>query len=417
LDAVSEAIGGDRGMIEQSLDESLEPTGVELRRYPVPEHAEGRGHSAPRRLLTAVGDSVRTLVRPRSAVAERLQEKARSCRELRAPLFAALLDCASRDVLAGGVCWRVLEGHERDPRGSALPLRFMGSVHRLVLQGRAPELAPYCPSVGGHQPPDEATGPFLRVVEAHVAELRKMIADPVQTNEVGRCGALLGGFLVVARQTSLPLRLLEVGASAGLNLRWDRYRYVGSAASWGCPESPVVLDWDLRGGKPDVDVSPSVVERRGCDLAPVDPRDEEARWRLLSYVWPHHVARRRVLEHALELAPHLPVEVERETASIWLARQLWPPSPGVATVVFHTIVMQFMTRRERRQVQRTIAEAGRRATPQAPLAWLRMEGNQPMKDVLLTMWPGGQERRIASAGLYGRPVYWYAGEERTGRCR
>lgn len=400
-------------MIDESLHESPAASSASVHAMRLAEAAEGRGNGVSHRLIATFDEAVRSVLHPRSVVARRLHEKARACRMLDAPLYTVLLESAARDVLAGGVCWTVLKGHERDPRGSALALRFMGSIHRLVLQGRAPELAPFCPSVGGSQSPEQAVAPFLRVVERRAGELRQMLQHSVQTNEVGRCGALLGGFLLVARETGLPLRLLEVGASAGLNLRWDHYRYRGASASWGSTDSSVVLDWDLAAGTPDTDVWPTVAERRGCDLAPIDPGDAEARWRLMSHVMPSHVARLRVLEQALEHAARLPVQVDRATASTWLASQLREPVPGVATIVFHTIVMQFMTRRERQSVQRAITSAGARASTRAPLAWLRMEGSKPLKDVLLTTWPDGRERRIASAGLYGRPVLWLAGNEAT----
>lgn len=379
-----------------------------VRSQPVVERAASDGDGVSRRLLEALAHTVGGFVRPQAIVAGRLREKAQACRAMEAPLYAVLLECAARDVLAGGPCWRVLKGHERDPRGSALALRLLGSVHRLVLDGRAPELAPFFPTAGGCRPPDEAVEPFLRVVEERVVELRRMILDPVQTNEVGRCAAILGGFLLVARETGLPLRLLEVGASAGLNLRWDRYRYVSATTSWGDRESPVRLDWDLSGNWPCADVSPTIVERRGCDLAPVNPDDEEARLRLMSHVSPYHLSRLHTLEKALELATREPVAIDRASAAAWLASRLQEPASGAATVVFHTIVTQFMTRAERQRVQRAIEAAGRRATRVAPIAWLRMEGSKPMKDVLLTMWPGGEERRIAQAGLYGRPVLWLA---------
>jgi hypothetical protein len=44
---------------------------------------------------------------------------------------------------------------------------------------------------------------------------------------------LIGGFLRVAAMTRRPLRLLEVGSSAGLNLRWDHYRYEGATERGG----------------------------------------------------------------------------------------------------------------------------------------------------------------------------------------
>jgi hypothetical protein len=111
----------------------------------------------------------------------------------------------------------LLRGHEGDPEPSALALRLMGAVHRLVLRGDASDLARHYPSAGGS--PHEPWPVFLATLRDHADELRRLLDDPVQTNEPARCGALLGGFLEIARRTHLPLRLLEVGASAGLNLR------------------------------------------------------------------------------------------------------------------------------------------------------------------------------------------------------
>src|SRR5436190_835747 len=83
----------------------------------------------------------------------------------------------------------------------------------------------------------------------------------------GRATALLGGFLEVARaHPGLPLRLAEIGASAGLNLRWDRYRYEGRGWSWGEPGSPVVFPSVFEGAAaPPADARVTVAERLGCD--------------------------------------------------------------------------------------------------------------------------------------------------------
>ena len=130
-----------------------------------------------------------------------------------------MLEQAAADVEAGGPGWAVLEGHEGDPAGSALALRFLGAVHRLVLEGRAPALARHYPSAGGEAGLEGAWAAFRDTLEQHGDTLRALVHRPCQTNEVGRAAALFGGFLLVARETSLPLRLLELGASAGLNLR------------------------------------------------------------------------------------------------------------------------------------------------------------------------------------------------------
>jgi hypothetical protein len=67
------------------------------------------------------------------------------------------------------------------------------------------------------------------------------------------------------------MRLLEVGASAGLNLRWDCSRYKAGERVWGDARSPVRIKWALQAdGRPPLNVIPYFLERRGCDLAPID---------------------------------------------------------------------------------------------------------------------------------------------------
>lgn len=158
----------------------------------------------------------------------------------------------------------------------------------MVLEGRVPELAQHYPSVGGE--PGDAWPPFREVLGEHREVLRDLITRPVQTNEVGRSAALIGGFLTVARETGLPLRLLEIGASAGLNLRWDRCRYESDGWSWGDPASPVRFTDVFEDAVPEP-VAGAVTERAGCDLAPVDPTTQEGRITLLSYTWPDQTER------------------------------------------------------------------------------------------------------------------------------
>ena len=114
----------------------------------------------------------------------------------------------------------VLAGHESDPGPSALALRLMAAVHRLVLTGAAPGLAAHYPSVGGTGDPDAAWPAFRQVLIEHVAEVRAGLASPPQTNEVGRSAALFGGLLQLASD-GLPVRLFEIGSSGGLNLLAD----------------------------------------------------------------------------------------------------------------------------------------------------------------------------------------------------
>lgn len=339
---------------------------------------------------------------------EKLEFQARSCRRLGSPLYGLLLDAATDDVRRRGPVLRVLEDKAGDPDGSALALRFMAAVHRLVLRGDAPELAGFYPSAGGFRGLEGAVDAFLEVVGARVDELREDARRPLQTNEVGRCAALVCGFLTVAKRHALPLDVLEIGASAGLNLRWDHYLYEARGETWGDPASPVRLCSYNGETVPPFDVAAAVAGRRGCDPAPIDPSSEEGRISLLSFVWPDQTARLRLLRGALEVAARVPARVERAPASRWLTGALAERVEGAAAIVFQSIVWQYMDEAEQAAVTARIEDAGGAATRDAPLAWLRMEPSEDFEhvEVRLRTWPGGSEDLLATSGYHGTAVRW-----------
>ncbi|HEY2636585.1 MAG TPA: DUF2332 domain-containing protein, partial [Solirubrobacteraceae bacterium] len=321
----------------------------------------------------------------RERLLDQLRSQAYACRMLGSPLYARLLDRVVADVVAGGPAATVLAGHEDDGLESALALRLLGATHRLALEGQAPALAAHYPSTGGDGDGARAWAALRSLLAERGDKIRGALGRRVQTNEIGRSAALLGGFITVAAETGLPLRLLELGASAGLNLRWDAYRYEGEGRAWGPPDSPVRL-----GFAPPVDAPVTVVERAGCDLAPVDPTTEDGRHTLMSFVWPDQAARLARLEGALAVARGIPVVLHRAPAADWLAERLAAPAPGRATVVFHSVVMQYLDEAERTALDARFAAAGAAATDEAPLAHLAMEAADELANVRLTTWPGGR---------------------------
>ncbi len=338
---------------------------------------------------------------PERLLAALLRSQARACEQIGSQLYSGLLDRAAIDVEAHGPTWVVLRGHEHDPRSSALALRLMGAVNHLVLRGQEPALAAAYEEGDG----SAAWPPFRLVLEENVKRLRELVERPVQTNEVGRGAALLPGFLIIARETGMPLRLLEVGASAGLNLHWDRYRYQADGFTWGPVDSPLTIDFDLRGRlRTRLDGEVEVLDRRGCDLAPIDPTDPDGRLSLLAYVWPDQRVRITRLRAALDIAAGLPVSIDTEGAAAWVKRVLSDRSPGQATVLYHSIVMQYLSESEQVAFRQHVSAAGKEATDDAPLIWLRMEPAGKWADVRLTTWPGGFERHLARAGYHGSPV-------------
>jgi hypothetical protein len=373
----------------------------------------------------------------RELLAKKLRKQAASCGKLGSPLYESLLTEAANDVLVGGPTWDVLEPFVDEPPGAAVALKLMGAVHRVVLERGAPELATFYPNVGGTGQPAAAWSAFRDLLESERERITEGTARPVQTNEVGRSAALLGGFLELGRSTGLPLRLLEVGTSAGLNLRWDHYRYESEGAAWGPATSPVRFDV-FAPAPPPLHGDVAVIERAGTDPNPLDPTSADDRLTLSSYVWPDQRLRWARLKGALDVASKVPAEIERAGAAEWLERKLSELRAGAATVVFHSVVMQYVGPDERDAVVRLMRAAGEAATTDAPLAWLRMEppfadlgrffateyARTDVNDALfpehpeappdmdglavvsLTTWPGGETRVIARAGYHGDPVVW-----------
>lgn len=324
-------------------------------------------------------------------------------------LYGEILGAVRRDVVAGGPCAKVLGPHAAAPFSDAIVLRFLGGVHRLVLEDRAPELAAHYPSAGG-VPHDGLGEVFVATVATQHDVLAQRMYECVQTNEVGRSAALLGGFLAAADAGGgLPLRILEVGASGGLNLRFDAYRYDAGSETFGPLDSPVrfVEPWTF--GVSPLPAQCTVVERRGCDLAPVDPTTKDGRLRLRSYVWPDQTERLERLDAALAVALRVPAPVDRADATSWLQGQLTAnrtAATDTTTVVVHSIMFQYLSRGGQRGLLAAIERAGRRATPDAPFAWLRMEPGGEQAEIRLTSWPGGATRLLATSSYHGPPVHW-----------
>lgn len=332
------------------------------------------------------------------------------CRLGGSPLYDEVLTAVIADLEADGPCGAAIAPYADEPPAAAVVLRFLAAVHELVLRGAAPDLARHYPSAGGT--PGAGVGEaFVATVAKHLDAVRARTARPIQTNEPGRSVALLGGFLVVAG-TRRPLRVLEVGASAGLNLRFDGFRYEGRTGSFGPVDAPVRFERPWVDAEPRLDAPLRVAERRGCDLDPIDPGTDEGRLRLRACLWPDQPHRRERLEAALRVAADVPAPVDRADAASWVAERLADPVDGVATVVVHSIVAQYLGADGRAATEAAIAEAGARATLDAPVAWLRMEpATVDEAEVRLTLWPRpspGTHHVLARCGFHGPPVRWGA---------
>ncbi len=329
------------------------------------------------------------------------------------PLYARLLEGLFADYNANGVTAELLEGVSDRPVHDALPLRYLATAHHLALRGEAGDLAQYYGSCGGVWQGEDLTPIFLEIVQRERETFARGLRRNVQTNEVGRAAVLASGFALIARRHRPELDVLEIGSSAGLLSRWDRYFYDTGRSRLGDATSPLQFDaswWTDR--VPQLGSDIDVVRRRASDVSPIDVSTHDGRLMMLSFVWPDQSERVERLRAALEVAQQYPLTVESADAGQWLADQFESGlHPDRATVVFHSIVWQYLSEATRTTLRDALFSAGGRATADTPLLWMRMEpATAAFADLRLTTWPGGLEEVLAEVGYHGAGVRWLAAD-------
>lgn len=352
-----------------------------------------------------------------AGAAETLREQAEHVRG-RSALYERLLAGlagATERRFDGGVIPRLLDTPGRTIQESRLLI--LAALHHAALEDPSlPHAAWFPTAVDQPRPADEGAPGALAL--AYLVEHEDAVAsfledNRLQTNEIGRCVGLLPGMLAAA-SFGMPLRLLEVGASAGLNLRFDRYRYrYLGGPTWG-PAGGPVLETAAEGSVPNTLVPPTVEvgERRGVDLHPIDPTAPDGARLLTSFVWPDEHDRHRRLREALEVARATPVRLDTGDLADWAADHA-RPEDGATTVLFHSIVAYMLDDATVTRFDEIVERSLRNATGQAPFAYLRLEeprGLTSPPELTLTIGDGTgppQRRTILTCDWHGRWVRWW----------
>ncbi len=342
-------------------------------------------------------------------------QQQRWCSDNGAPFSARVLAAATAWLQGDAEAHAVLAAAAPDPVAGAVPLRLLAGLHRLALQGRAPWAALWPPAAGSGD--DAALQDAVRLAwRSERAVIDQALASPPQTNEVQRSAVLLPGLLNIAQRTGLPLALMEIGASAGLN-RWvDQHRLETTAWVWGDEQSALKLCPEWRGPAPGAGPgAPLPITRRaGCDVQPIDLSVPDEALRLQSYVWPDQPDRLQRLRIAIDVArtqmAARQVRVQRAGAAAFVQQQLAQRRAGVAWVLMHSVMWQYMPAHEQVAVSALMEQAGAGATKSAPLAWLRFEPPQPHQPMELRcrVWPTGSDTLLARAHPHGAWVEWLA---------
>ena len=337
------------------------------------------------------------------------EQQAAACTDLGSPFTGTLLRLIAERALPPGAIARRITGWPGDigPTGASVPLRLAGALHGLVIEARAPALAAQYPAARPETDPDALWRAVQDALTEHEDWLLGRLDLPPQTNECARSAALILAANWLARQYPLPLDLSELGASAGLNLMFDRFALIAGATRLGPEDAVLTLAPEWRGAPMGPGAGqPQVAVRAGADLSPLDPIADRAR--LLSYIWADQPARFARMQAALDATARARPKVAKADAIDWLAERLSTPRPGHLHLIYHTVAWQYFPAAAQARGEALLAKAGARATPDAPLARFAMEndGHGPGAALTLTLWPGGETRACGRFDFHGRWIDW-----------
>lgn len=332
-----------------------------------------------------------------------LARQAQIARAIGSPFVADVLEAGQRQLTRAPRTAAMLVRWQGDPAAAAVAMRFNAALHALARRD-----TPLALGALYRREHRDFDGAIAAALAQHDAFVAAWMRDTPQTNEVGRAASLVAALMTVRRAFDLPVELLELGSSAGLNLNFHRYSYDLGGVIAGDPASSVRVAPEWRGAA----LRPAALEliaARGADLHPLDPADPATCERLMAYVFADQPARAGRLERALGLARRHRPAIERADAADWLARQLTVPQPdGRCRVVFHSMVLQYVGAAARARITDTIRRAGAAADKGRPLAWIGFEwtDDRSRVELRLTSWPGGTTRVLATCHPYGAWIDW-----------
>jgi len=318
------------------------------------------------------------------------------------PLYRALCPVVAEDR-------QILELVTVRQPGPQPTFLFFGAVHFLLLSGVDHELREFFPSIVDGEPRDPAAaGPVLQAFcQQYADEIGQLLRTRlVQTNVVKRSAALRLGLWAIRQETDAPVHLIEIGASAGIHLRFDRYGYTLNGMAFGDRHSPVVIDteWRSPDPPPDLDALPAVASATGIDLHPV-VTDDDRLW-LRALVWPEDRAKAELLTAALAIVAADPPQI-RAGDAIELCEPLSAELPaGEPRVVFHAATRIHVPRDRRPGFDRAIERLGDTGPLfQVAFEELDRRASADRGSMLLTLRGPGDEERVALAAAGGH-VDW-----------
>jgi hypothetical protein len=289
----------------------------------------------------------------------------------------------------------------------AMPLRLAGGLHDLFRRGIEPGLG----AIYRGELTDQATIDALvgEVVARHDADLLPWFDGPPQTNEAGRSANFVAALHWLASRVVPQFEINEIGSSAGMNLLIDRYLYDLGGVVSGPDAAPITIRPDWRGPSPPADPF-TISTVRGCDLTPIDVRDDAAAERLRAYIWPEMAERFARMDAGITMIRARGVDLVQADAADWVEHMLAAPqSPGTTRVLMHSIVWQYLPDGTQARITKAIEAAAALASAVCPLAWIALETNRDtfQHELMVRYWPSGDEMKVLGmAHAHGAWIEW-----------
>ncbi|NUS73883.1 MAG: DUF2332 family protein [Corynebacteriales bacterium] len=289
---------------------------------------------------------------------------------------------ADRHIAVGGVMGEILQPHLGAGFAVLPGRRLESALHYLALGGEAPGTEDFYPCLNGGRDTEPGAAErlwpkFERLLNQKSEEISKLLEQPIQTNSPGRSDIFSWALSRGDDAPALvgPVRLLEIGASAGL------------AALW---RSDILNE----GG-------PRIEQRRGCDLNPIDLSQPDGRRWLKAWQAGTVAGLEKLsilddtdwLEHMAEQAP-----IDQEDARTWLGKRLAEPWEGT-TVVCHSFVQMYVNSEAWADIENALNERGAMATDRNPIRLIGLNsfpepGGKARTQLRISDWVGdGVERR------------------------
>lgn len=255
-----------------------------------------------------------------------------------------------------------------------------------------------------------APGPYAGLRAALLADdgaiAGTILARSTQTNEVGRLATLTPVFALAARDADEPLALVEVGASAGLCLYPDRYRYrwstdAGEVLLGRGPELPCAVT----GPAPLPSAVPKIRWRAGVDLNPLSVHDEDAMDWLATLVWPEQEQRRERLRAAVAVAAAEPPYLVQGNLLDELPALVEEAQAFGRVVVFHSAVLAYLEPGDRTR----FADLMTALVAADACHWVSNEARGVLPGVTATGPDPGDRPTTFVLGLDGQALAWTHG--------